>query len=108
VAAPVDGNHSYCFSELWHYGKAEAVQLVQSGLDQEIPVYALLLPSKDIDQDVKRLPLIQGYSWKVSKKSDTRAVVMTLIKDTVAPSLDSTSRSVEMLNGAVDIYPLLQ
>jgi hypothetical protein len=33
---------------------------------------------------------------------------MTLLKDTVAPSLDSTSRSVEMLNGAVDIYPLLQ
>jgi hypothetical protein len=108
VAAPVDGSHPYCFSRLWHYGKAEAVQLAQSGLDHAIPVYALLLPSRDINQDVKRLPLIQGYSWKLSKKSDTRAVVMTLIKDTVAPSLDSASRSVEMLNGAVDIYPLLQ
>jgi hypothetical protein len=108
VAAPVDGSHLYCFSRLWHYGKAEAVQLAQSGLDHAIPVYALLLPSKDIDQNVKRLPLIQGYSWKLSKKSDTRAVVMTLIKDTVARSLDSASRSVEMLNGAVDIYPLLQ
>jgi hypothetical protein len=33
VAAPVDGNHPYCFSRLWHYGKAEAVQLAQSGFD---------------------------------------------------------------------------
>ncbi len=108
VAAPVDGRHPYCFSRLWHYGKAEAVQLAQSGLDHAIPVYALFLPSRDINQDLKRLPLIQGYSWKLSKKSDTRAVVMTLTKDAAAPTLDSASRSVEMLNGAVDIYPLLQ
>jgi hypothetical protein len=108
VAAPVDGSHSYCYSRLWHYGKAEAVQLAQSGLDHAIPVYALLLPSKDINQDVKRLPLIQGYSWKLSKKSDTRAVVMTLTKEAAAPTLDSVSRSVEMPNEAVGTYPLLQ
>jgi hypothetical protein len=101
VAAPVDGKHSYCFSELWHYGKAEAVQLVESGLDQEIPVYALLLPLKGIDHDAKRLPVIQGYSWKRSEKSDTRGVIMTLTKDAVAPTLDSASRSVEMPNEAV-------
>jgi hypothetical protein len=108
VAAPVDGSHPYCFSRLWHYGKAEAVQLAQGGLNHGTPVYALLLPSKDIDQEVKRLPVIQGYSWKLSKKSDTSAVVMTLRKDAADPTLDSASRSVGMLNGAVDIYPLLQ
>jgi hypothetical protein len=97
VAAPIDANHDYCYSRLWHYGKAEAVQLVQNGLGQATPVYALLLPSKDVDQDVKRLPLIQGYSWKRSEKSDTRAVIMTLTKDAAAPTLDSASRSVEML-----------
>ena len=96
VAAPVDGNHSYCFSQLWHYGKVEAVQLVQSSLDHAIPVYALFLPSKDADQDIKRLPLIQGYSWKRSEKSNTKALVMTLTKDAVAPALVSSSRSVEM------------
>ena len=105
VAAPIDGNHSYCFSELWHYGKAEAVQLVQSSLDHAIPVYALLLSSKHADQDIKRLPLIQGYSWKRSEKSDTRVVVMTLTKDAVAPTLDSASRAVEMRNEA--IVPML-
>jgi len=57
-------------------------------------VYALLLPSKHVDQDVKRLPLVDGYSWKRSEKSNTRAVIMTLTKDAAAPTLDSASRSV--------------
>ena len=95
VAAPVDGSHSYCYSRLWHYGKAEAIQLVQSGLGRATTVYALLLPSKDVDQDVKRLPLVDGYSWKRSEKSNTRAVIMILTKNAVAPSLASASRSVE-------------
>lgn len=95
VAAPLDANHNYCYSRLWHYGKAEAVQLVQNGLGHATPVYALLLPSKDVDQDVKRLPLIDGYSWKRSEKSNTRAVIMILTKNAVAPTLASASRSVE-------------
>ena len=33
VAAPIDDHHNYCYSRLWHYGKAEALRLVQSGLD---------------------------------------------------------------------------
>ena len=45
VAAPIDGHHYYCFSRLWHYGKAEAIRLVANGLARAIPVYALLLPS---------------------------------------------------------------
>jgi hypothetical protein len=85
VAAPIDGNHYYSFSRLWHYGKREAAQLVANGLARAIPVYALLLPSKDVDQDIKRLPLIQGYTWKRSKQSNVRVVIMTLTKD--APPL---------------------
>ena len=95
VAAPVDGNHDYCYSRIWHYGKVEGIRLVQSGLDRATPVYALLLPSIDDDHAVQRLPSIQGYSWKRSKKSDTRAVIMTLTTDAAAPTLDSTSRSME-------------
>ena len=108
VAAPIDDHHYYCYSRLWHYGKVEAIRLVQSGLDHATPVYALLVPLIDDDQDVQRLPSIQGYSWRRSKKSDTRAIVMTLKKDAAAPTLDSASRPVEMLNGAVDIHPLLE
>jgi 4-amino-4-deoxy-L-arabinose transferase-like glycosyltransferase len=95
VAAPIDDHHSYCYSRLWHYGKVEAIRLVQSGLDHATPVYALLVPSIDDDQVVQRLPSIQGYSWKRSEKSDTRAVIMTLTTDAAAPTLDSTSRSIE-------------
>ncbi len=95
VAAPIDANHDYCYSRLWHYGKPEAIRLIQSGLEHAIPVYALLVPSKHLDQDVQRLPEIQGYSWKRSEKSNSRAVILTLTKDLVASILDSTCRSVQ-------------
>jgi hypothetical protein len=95
VAAPIDASHNYCYSRRWRYGKPEALQLAQNGLDHAIPVYALLLPSKDTDQDTKRLPMIQGYSWQRSEKSNTKAVILTLTKDVVAFSLDSVSRSVQ-------------
>jgi 4-amino-4-deoxy-L-arabinose transferase-like glycosyltransferase len=108
IAAPIDDNHNYRFSQLWHYGKAEAIRLVQGALDHATPVYALLIPSENIDQEVKRLPEIQGYSWKRSKKSDKSAIVMTLTKDAAASTLDSASRSVEMPNEAVCTYSLLQ
>src|SRR6478672_9983790 len=82
-------------ARLWHYGKLEAAQLVANGLGRATPVYALLLPSKDVDQDIKRLPLIQGYSWKRSEKSNTRAVIMILTKDVPTSTLASVSHSVQ-------------
>jgi hypothetical protein len=80
VAAPIDDQHNYCYSRLWHYGKDEAVRLVQSGLRNATPVYALFLPSKYSDQDVQRLPSMQGYTWRRSEKSGTKALIMTLAK----------------------------
>jgi hypothetical protein len=91
VAAPIDDHHNYCYSRLWHYGKAEAIRLVLSGLGHATPVYALLLPSKHDDQDVQRLPSIQGYSWRRSEKSSTRIVIMTLTKNASAPTPESAS-----------------
>jgi len=95
VAAPVDDHHNYCYSRIWHYGKVEALRLVQGGIDHATPVYALLLPSNNSDREVQRLPLIQGYSWKRSKKSNSSAVIMTLTTDTANPTLHSNSRSEE-------------
>ncbi len=80
AAAPIDNEHNYCYSRLWHYGKGEAVRLVQSGLDHATPVYALLVPYKHNDQDVQRLPSIPGYTWRRSEKSSPKAVIMTLTK----------------------------
>ena len=109
VAAPIDDNHNYCYSQLCHYGKVEAIRLVQSGLDHATPVYALLLPSINDDHDVQRLPLIQGYSWKRSEKSNSRAVIMTLTNG----YLSSDVRLRVLLSGvvtneAIRRYPLLQ
>jgi len=95
VAAPIDGNHNYCYSRLWHYGKAEAVQLVANGLGHATPVYGLLLPSNHVDQDIKRLPLIEGYSWKRNNGTDRAAVIVALTKDTAASTLGAAFRPVE-------------
>ena len=95
VAAPIDGKHNYCYSRLWHYGKTEAAALVANALDSGTPVYALLLPSENVDKDIKRLPLIQGYSWKQSEKPNVAAVIMTLTKNAAASSLEPTFRLLE-------------
>jgi hypothetical protein len=56
-------------------GRPEAVQSIQTGLGHATSVDALLLPSRDLDQDVKRSPLIHGDRWKQSEKSNSRAVI---------------------------------
>jgi len=95
VAAPIDGRHNYCYSRRWHYGKAEAAELVANALDRGTPVYGLLVHSKQIDQDIPRLPLVQGYTWKRSNGTDTAAVIVTLTKDTTASSLEPAFRLIE-------------
>jgi len=89
VAVPVDDRHNYCYSSLWRYGKAEAIQFVTGAVGRAIPVYALFAPSGHIDQDIQRLPQIQGYTWKRSDRSGKRAVIMILTPNTVANPLDS-------------------
>ena len=89
VAAPIDGKHNYCYSRLWHYDKADAIQLITGALEQAVPVYALFVPSEHLDQDLNRLPRIQGCTWKRSDRSGTAAVIMLLTKETTGNSNDS-------------------
>ena len=95
VAAPIDNRHNYCYSRVWHYGKVEALRLVESGLTRATPVYALFLPPTNSDRDLQRLPSIQGYNWKRSGKSNSTAVIMTLTTDAAAPTVNSTSRPMQ-------------
>src|SRR5262249_55530978 len=88
VAAPIHEDNNYRFSRIWHYGKAEAIRFVQTALDHGTPVYALLVPSKHVDREVERLPLIQGYSWRRSERSNTRALIMILTRDAADAALD--------------------
>ena len=86
VAAPIDEDNNYRYSRKWHYGKAEAIRLVQNGLDHAIPVYALLLPSNHLDQDLKRLPSIQGYTWKRTAGTQLSAITMRLTNNAGVPN----------------------
>lgn len=95
LAAPIDDHHNYCYSPFWHYGKPEALRLVQSGIDRGTPVYALLVPAYIKEQDVQRLPSIEGYSWERSKKSNSKAVIMTLTREAAPPTIHSVSRSMQ-------------
>lgn len=76
-AAPLDGEHSYRYSKLWHYGRAEALQFVRDGLSKGIPVYALLTGNREERSD-GRLPLVTDYRWTRSEKSTPGATVLIL------------------------------
>ena len=86
VAAPIDEDNNYRYSRQWHYGRAEEFRLIQNGLDHAIPVYALLLPSNHLDQDLKRLPSIQGYTWKRTAGPQLSAITMRLTKNAGVPN----------------------
>ena len=77
-------------------GKPEALRLVANGLDpRDSCLRSSIAFSIDVDQDIKRLPLIQGYTWKRSEKSNVRAVIMTLTKDASPLTLKLAFRLVE-------------
>jgi hypothetical protein len=87
LSAPIDDKHYYSYSRVWHYGKAEAMQFIRGALDKAIPVYALFVSSEHLDQDLNRLPEIQGYTWERSKRSDRRTVIMVLTRKAGTNSL---------------------
>jgi hypothetical protein len=89
VAAPIDDKHDYRFSRQWRYGKAEAMRLVEGGVNSSTPVYALFVPSQHLDQDIARLPHIEDYTWKRSDRSSKTAVIMILTRDNGVSSPDS-------------------
>src|SRR5207237_5611325 len=60
VAAPVDGQHNYKWSYAWHYDQAQASALVEHGLQQSLPVYALFTSPNDLTTNQSRLPTIPG------------------------------------------------
>ena len=109
VAAPIDDHHNYCCSRLWHYGKAEAVQLVQMALDHATPVYALLLPSRDVDQDVKRLPVDPRLQLETEREIQYKSCDHDIDKGCGCSDLRLRFSLNGMVpNEAVGRYPLLQ
>ena len=78
VAAPLDGDHNYRFSEIWHYDRPEALALVKQGLDRGLPIYALFTSNKEMTTQQSRLPALPGYEWTILNNSGGEAVVLQL------------------------------
>jgi hypothetical protein len=78
AATPLDGNHAYRFSEMWHYDRPEALALAKRGLTQSLPVYALFTSPAEMTSQRSRLPTVPEYEWRIVNNSAPNAVVLKL------------------------------
>jgi Dolichyl-phosphate-mannose-protein mannosyltransferase len=78
AAAPLDGDHPYRFSQIWHYERPEALALVKAGLNKSLPIYALFTSPAEMISQQSRLPAVPGYEWRTVNDSDTNAVILKL------------------------------
>src|SRR5262249_23440320 len=54
VAAPIDGKHHYKWSYTWRYDQPQALALVQRGLAESLPVYALFVSKQEMEENTGR------------------------------------------------------
>jgi hypothetical protein len=78
VAAPIDGKHHYKWSYLWRYDRPQALALVERGLEQSIPVYALFVSQDQMITQQSRLPIVPGYEWRLLNNSNDNAAILKL------------------------------
>jgi hypothetical protein len=78
VAAPLDGDHNYRFSKIWHYDRPEALALVEEGLGRALPIYALFVPINEMTSQLSRLTALPGYESTILNNSSGNALVLQL------------------------------
>jgi hypothetical protein len=78
VAAPVDGEHHYKWSYTWRYDRPQASALVEHGLQQSLPIYALFPAQDQIATKQSRLPNVPGYEWHILSNSHGDAAILKL------------------------------
>jgi 4-amino-4-deoxy-L-arabinose transferase-like glycosyltransferase len=78
VAAPIDGKHHYKWSYTWRYDGPQALALVQLGLTQSLPIYALFVSKREIEEKTGRLPRVDGYDWVLVDDSSVEAAILKL------------------------------
>jgi hypothetical protein len=78
VAAPIDGKHHYKWSYTWRYDRPQALALVEHGLQQSIPVYALFVSRDEVATKQSRLPNVAGYKWQTLNNADRNAIILKL------------------------------
>jgi len=75
VAAPIDGNHHYKWSHAWRYDQPQTLALVQRGLTQSLPIYALFVSKQEMQEKTHRLPRVDGYDWHLVDSSAEAAIL---------------------------------
>jgi hypothetical protein len=78
VAAPIDGNHHYKWSYTWRYDRPQALALVEHGLQQSLPVYALFPSQDEVATKQSRLPKVSGYDWHLLDQFHGKAAILEL------------------------------
>jgi len=78
VAAPIDGKHHYKWSYLWRYDRPQALALVERGLEQSLPVYALFVSQDQMTAQQSRLPNVPGYEWRILDDSNDKVAILKL------------------------------
>jgi hypothetical protein len=78
IAAPIDGNHHYKWSYTWRYDRPQALALVEHGLQQSLPIYALFVSHDEMIACESRLPSVFGYKWRVLDNSTGKAAILKL------------------------------
>ena len=78
VAAPIDADHHYKWSYTWRYERPQALALVERGLEQSVPVYALFVSSDEANTKQSRLPAVPGYDWLLLDHASGQAAILKL------------------------------
>jgi len=78
TAAPIDGRHLYAESHSWRYTHKDAIHLAKQSLTDEKPVYALFVPNRELEVELKRLPQIRGCHWGRINPTNRNAVILQL------------------------------
>jgi hypothetical protein len=79
VAAPIDGDHHYKWSYTWRYERPQALALVERGLEQSLPVYALFVSRDEATTKQSRLPAVPGYDWHLLDHASDKAAILKLV-----------------------------
>jgi hypothetical protein len=78
VAAPIDGKHPYKWSYTWRYDRPQALALTERGLAQSLPIYALFVSKREMEEKIMRLPQLDGYEWVLAEDPTAEAAILKL------------------------------
>jgi hypothetical protein len=78
VAAHLDGQRLIAFRDVHGYDRAQALAVVRRGLAQSLPVYALFVSRREMDEKIARLPQVDGYEWVAAGNPIAEAVILKL------------------------------